>query len=316
MLQGLVCLSCLLTATSGAAVPGPGAPVVAAARAETPAPALPRPLPFYYDLYTFRGNAGSTDVVAAFAVPVDRLGREHVARDVRYRFDVTLILADTAVRRVYRTADSMFVSVPRPLAGTRLLYTQVQVQAPPSISTVQRVIMTDATTPGIGQLYSTPFQIPDYSGTRLMLSDVALGLPDAGGGWKRGNVHLALLPTSQFPGSSFELYYEIYNLPAGDRYGTEIAIQPLDAKGSRDLQEGRAVRTRFEGESTAGADGVLRELRRVDASLPDGRYHLTVTVTNKETRETAASSRDFEVRGWSSGETLVPARPYRNDTGG
>jgi hypothetical protein len=305
-----------MTATSGASVSGTGAPVVAAPRVEARVSALPRPLPFYYDLYTFRGDEGSTDVVAAFAVPVDQLGQERADRDVRYRFDVTLILADTAVRCVYRTADSLFVSVPRPLAGRRLLYSQVQVQAPPSVSTVQRVIMTDATTPGIGQLYSTPFRIPDYSGTRLMLSDVALGLPDAKGGWKRGNVHLALLPTSQFPGSSFDLYYEIYNLPSGDRYGTEIGIEPLDARGSSELQEGRTVRTRFTGESTAGADGVVRELRRVDASLADGRYRLTVTVTNEDTGEAAARSRDFEVRGGSSGETLVPARPYRNPTGG
>jgi hypothetical protein len=316
MLRGLVCLSCLLTATSGTPVPGPGGPVVAAARAEARRSVLPRPLPFFYDLYTFRGDGGSTEVVAALAVPVDQLGRERAHRDVRYRFDVTLILADTAMHSVYRTADSMFFSVRHPLAGTRLLYTQVQVQAPPSVSTVQRVIMTDATAPGIGQLYSTPFRIPDYSGTHLMLSDVALGLPGAEGGWKRGNVHLALLPTSQFPRSSFDLYYEIYNLPSGKRYSTEIAIQPLGPPGSRDLRDERTVRTRFVGESTAGADGVVRELRRVDASLSEGRYRLTVTVTNEDTGETAARSRDFEVRGGSSGETLVPARPYRNHTDG
>ena len=33
----------------------------------------------------------------------------------------------------------------------------------------------DATTPGVGQLYSSPFPIPDYSGDHLMLSDIALG---------------------------------------------------------------------------------------------------------------------------------------------
>ena len=38
--------------------------------------------------------------------------------------------------------------------------------------------LTDVTRPGAGQLYHTPFAIPDYSGSELMLSDVAFGLPD------------------------------------------------------------------------------------------------------------------------------------------
>lgn len=316
MLRGLVCLSCLMMATPGRAAPAPGGPPVAGVPyAAASVHALPRPLPFFYDLYTFRGEGGRTAVVAAFAVPVERLALEHKDGGVRYRLDVTLTLADTALRSVYRTADSMFVTARHALAGSRLLYTQVQVQAPPSVTTIQRVIMTDATTPGIGQLYSTPFTVPDYSGSQLMLSDIALGLPDAKGGWKRGNVHLALLPTSQFPGSSFDLYYEIYNLPSGDRYSTEIAVEPLDARGSRATLEERTVRTRFEGEATSDAHGVLRELRRVDASLPDGRYRLTVTVTNEDTGKKATRSRDFDVRAWSAGETLVPARPYRDVAG-
>ena len=35
-----------------------------------------RPLPFFYDLYTFRGDERTTTVVVAFAVPVLRLERE------------------------------------------------------------------------------------------------------------------------------------------------------------------------------------------------------------------------------------------------
>ena len=33
-----------------------------------------RPLPFFHDLYTFRGPAGSTDIVSAFAVEAGHLG--------------------------------------------------------------------------------------------------------------------------------------------------------------------------------------------------------------------------------------------------
>lgn len=267
-----------------------------------------RPLPFFYDLYTFRGAAGKTAVVAAFAVPTEQLERENEDSQVRYRFDVTLVLADTATRAVYRTDDSVYVAVPRALGGEHLLHTYVQLQAPPSSTIVQRVIMNDETTPGIGQLYTTPFSIPDYSGDQLMLSDIALGVPDVETGWQRGGIRLALLPASQFPQSAFDLYYEVYNLPFGHAYTTELTLAPLTEDGSPD-PGGRTVSTRFNGEAETGPDGILGELRRVEASLAEGRYQLTIQVTDDESGVSASGSRLIQVQGGRDGTTLVPALP-------
>ena len=268
-----------------------------------------RPLPFFYDLYTFRGEAGATTVVAAFAIPAGRLERDWEDGEVRYRFDVTLVLADTARKSVRRTDDSVVVALPRSLSGDHILHTHIEVQAPPSESTLQRVIMSDASTPGIGQLYGAPFPIPDYSGTGLMLSDIALGDPGANEGWRRGDVTLALLPTSQFPEGSFDVYYEVYNLPAGHKYLTEIAVEPVDAKGAPREGAGGVVRARFDGTAASTPQGSLGELRRVDTSLPKGHYRLTVVVTDVETGEMARRSRPFQVRGGSGRATMVPALP-------
>lgn len=268
------------------------------------------PLPFFYDLYTFRGDEGSTTVVAAVAVQVGRLRRERRDRRVRYRFDVRFVVTDTARRTVFNTIDSVFVSRPRALPRRHLLHTAVEIRAPPSDATLQRLIVTDAARPGVGQLYRSPFPIPDYSGTDLMLSDIALGLPGATGGWSHRGVTLALLPTSQFPESSFDVYYEIYNLPSGNPYETEIAIEPLDD----DEGEDRVVRTRFAGESAAAPDGTIGELRRVQSALPQGRYRLTVTVEDLVGGAVAQSSRLLQVRGWGRGTTLVPAMPRGSRT--
>ena len=138
-----------------------------------------------------------------------------------------------------------------------------------------------------------------------MLSDIALGLPDATAGWTRRDVTLALLPTSEFPESSFDVYYEIYNLPAGTPYETEISFERLDDADGGD----RAVRTMFSGESTAGADDSMGELRRVQSGLAKGSYRLTVTVRDQVSGSTASRSRLVQVRGWRSGTTLVPAMP-------
>lgn len=289
-------LTCLLLA---------GLPVAATL---SPAASPPAPLPFFYDLYTFRDPGGATAVVASIAVEARRLQREHFQGQSRYRFDVRFVLADTLTRAVSNTEDSVYLSMPLALSGAHLLHTYVEVEAAPSQTTVQRVVVTDATRPGTGQLYTAPFVIPDYSGTDLMLSDIALGLPDATAGWTRRGVTLALLPTSQFPASAFEVYYEIYNLPSGMPYETEISIQPLDGDGDPD---GQPVRTTFSGESTAGEDDSMAEHRRVESALPRGHYELTVRVRNRIDGETAQRSRSFDVREWGGGATLVEAMPYK-----
>lgn len=306
MLRSLITLLCV--AASALYAGGPG---VEAA----PAGADAGPLGFFYDLYTFRGDAGRTRVVAAFAVPAGRLEERWVRNQVRYRFDVSLVIADTARQNIVRTDDSVFVAATGPLAGEHLLFTQVELRAPPSVTTVQRVTMTDASTPGKGQLYDAHFPIPDYGGSDLMLSDIALGDPDVEGGWKRGDVSLAIFPTSQFPESAFDVYYEIYNLPRGHRYTTEIAVQPVDGAGRPMAGDDAAIRLRFSAVASLWSDGWLQELRRVQAALDRGRYGLTVTITNEETGESASRSRIFQVRGWRPGATMVAARPRRAPRG-
>lgn len=269
------------------------------------------PLPFFYDLYSFRGDTGTTAVVASFAVRAGRLDTEQVDGNVRYRFSVTLVLADTARRVVSRADDTVFVALAEPLAREHLLHAFLETRAQPSNTTVQRVVMIDAPNPGTGQLYSYAFEIPDYSGNHLMLSDVALGLPGREGGWKRGDATLALLPSLYFPGGVFDVYYEVYNLPNGNRYVTEIAFEPVDENGAPRPGSERPIRVRFEGESSADPNGVLSELRRVEVPLNPGRYRLTVTVTDEERGVSAQRWRLLQVREWREDATLVPTCPVK-----
>jgi hypothetical protein len=264
----------------------------------------PGPLPFHYGLHTFRGEGNGTAVVAAIAVPVSGLNRERRDGQFRYRFDVRFVLADTVQRSVVNAVDSVFAVFPEALARQHLLSTVIELHAPPSTTTLQRVVVTDATRPGVGQIYNAPFPIPDYSGTQLMISDLAFGLPDVTGGWTRRGVTLALIPTNQFPQSAFDVYYEIYNLPVNTPYETEISVEPVN-----DDRDDRVVRTVFTGESRADAGGTLGELRRVESALERGGYRLTVTVRDMTNGQTAVTSRVVEVRGWGRGATLVPALP-------
>ena len=269
------------------------------------------PLPFFYDLLSFRGDTGTTAVVASFAVRVGELDRHTVDGEARYRFTVMLVLADTAQGVVSRTDDTVFVAAPRPLASDHLLHAFVQTNAQPSTTTVERVVMIAAPSPGTGQLYTSAYEVRDYSGDELMLSDIALGLPGRLGGWRRGEATLALIPSSHFPGGLFDVYYEVYNLPRNRPYATEMAIEPVDEAGDPRPGEERTVRVGFGGEASSDAEGTLSELRRMDVALSEGRHRLTVTVTDQLSGRTAQRSRLLQVRRWREGATLVPTCPVK-----
>jgi hypothetical protein len=276
--------------------------VVAAATAGRSAalPSSAQLLPFFYDIYTFRGAEGGTAVVTSFAVEAGRLATERSDGRTRYRYSLTLVLADTVRRTVTKTHDTVFVDVDRPFPDEHLLYTQVEVTAPPSRHTRQRVIVIDAVPVGYGQLYTEPFPVPDYSGSNLMLSDILFARPGAEAGWKRDGTTLEILPSTRFPPDVFDIYYEIYNLAAGHAYTTEIVIERLNP-GTE------PIRLRFTGESDAGPDGLLPELRQIDAQLTRGTFRMTVTLTDLATGEVATRSRSFQVQGSARGATRVPA---------
>ncbi|MGQ0816313.1 MAG: hypothetical protein ACT4O1_17935 [Gemmatimonadota bacterium] len=258
------------------------------------APSFTKELPFYFDLYTFRGDQERTSVVAAVAVPFEKL--TPTASD--YRLDVSLILADTAARRVIRQDDSLSLAS-NSVSGSDLFRLHVEIAAPPSKSTVQRVIVSDPSEPGIGKLYGGPFPIPDYSGSRLMLSDLVLAEPTAQGRWRRGDVALALVPTGYFRAGSFNVFYEIYNIAPNATYSTEIEIEPVRTSAGDKLKglfggKGRMT-LRFEGAATAVRNGTLQELRRVEAALPPGKYRMRVSVRDLDTQEVARTGRSFSV---------------------
>lgn len=263
-------------------------------------PNFTRELPFFFDLYTFRAPAGRTSVLAAVAVPRDKLNITQIALSPSYRIDLSLILVDTLSRKVVREDDSLAVKSVRTPADNELLRLHVEVAVPPSKSIVQRVIVSDPSEPGVGQLYGGPFPVPDYSGPHLMLSDVVLAEPAVEGRWHRGAVALALVPTGYFKGGSFNVFYEIYNIAQNERYSTEIEIEPV-RKGTGQKLKGilgggrNPIRLRFEGVATNARNGVLQELRRVDAPLGAGTYKLRVMVKNLENGEMSKNERTFVI---------------------
>jgi hypothetical protein len=260
-----------------------------ALRTDTDAPRFQRQIPFHFDLYTFRAAGGSTELVAGIGVPLTG----GVGSDAP--LDFSLALADTARYTAFRANRSATTPATAATAGA-LLRVQLAVRARPSPGAAYRVGVQQPGA-GAGVTYGGTVSLPDYGGSELQLSDVVLADPDTLGSFIRGPHRLALAPTQVFPGGRFRVFYEIYNLPAGESYSTEIRIERA-RRGvlSRLLGGGDPVALRFteiapDPPEPAGAPHY--QLRDVSAPLEPGEYIMRVRVRTAQI--VAERSRRFTV---------------------
>lgn len=273
---------------------------VDALRSDSDAPDFERDLPFVYDLFTFRGPAGRTDLVAgvvlpAAAVPPVPAWQGH-ARD----FDLSLIVVDTMFGRVARADTLLRLIQPDSVPSDSVVRFTLSLPVTPGEAQAQRLVVADGFDALRGRLAGRGIDVPDYSGTRLMVSDIVLAEPDSGGAFRRGETALALVPTREFPGGAFRTYYEVYNLTPDSSYSTEIVVEKAGGGIGGFVRGlfggGPEVRLRFD-DTAAPVDGLSPQLRRVDTSLGPGDYRIRVRVTDRATGRTAEKERVFTVVG-------------------
>jgi hypothetical protein len=269
-----------------------------ALRTDSDRPEFARDLPFAFDTYTFRGNAGVTDVTAALLVRAREIAAEPAFDGVAYGIDVSLILADTLFGRINRADTSLTVRSPRLLRDDEWLRAQLTLASAPATAAAQRVLVRERAVPAHGQLLGRTLDVPDYSGEALQLSDIVLAEPDSGGAFRRGEVALALVPTREFPGGAFRAFYEVYNLSPDAAAITELVVERrrdgLGRAVRRLFGSGPVVRLRFQSPGPA-TGGVLQEVRRIDTALGPGAYRIRVRITDALTGQTAEQQREFTV---------------------
>jgi hypothetical protein len=130
---------------------------------------------------------------------------------------------------------------------------------------------------GAGMTYGGTVALPDYSGDALMLSDIVLVAPDSAGSFQRGPHSMSLVPTQVFPGGRFNVFYEVYNLPPGAAYRTELRIERV-RRGVLPGLFGRSDPLALSFDDLAPEEGAdpHYQLRTVTAPLAPGEYVLRV----------------------------------------
>jgi hypothetical protein len=260
-----------------------------------------RPLPFHFDIFSFRTPFGRTDLTAAFAIPAEAVAATSVDDAYVYPLEISVILYDTLQGTVTRRDTTQRIRTDRLLGAGEFLRPHVVQPVIASEHTVYRVVVRNPLVDG-GTIYAGGTRIRDLGGQGLLISDLVLAEPDSAGDWVRGDLRLALtLPRTFRPDRPFQLFYEVYNLAEGARYRTRLLVDPIDRGGLlgrvRGLFGGGPPRVdlRFEDTAEPDADGVIQEIRDMGTDLPPGRYRMHLTVTNLETGDTAETETTFEV---------------------
>lgn len=264
-------------------------------------PVFDAPLPFYYDVYTFKGSREHTDVTAAIAIPGTSLDARQVDNTLVYSVQLSVMVIDTMFGSVTRRDTVYHFRSGHQLAQGEHLRVHTDLTAGASRSTVHRLVIRDLAKPGRGQLYGGTTHVPAYDAPGLMVSDIVLAEPD-NGSWHRGNASLALVPPRQFlEGQPLTLFYELYNLPKDTPYRTEITLAPTGARTGftrlKRLLGGSdgTVRLRFDGTAAVDQAGNVQELRRVTTQLKPGKYHVDLRVTNLQNQQVTKTRKEFVV---------------------
>ena len=261
-----------------------------------------RGLTIYDDVYAFRGAAGTNDLVFAVGLPVRSVNALIEGHDRIAGILSTVLLTDSG--QFVRNDSAFNVLAPRytnPLGGdiedVTLLFGVLHVPAEHA-SREYRLTVSDvrrhagATARGEAQTYA----FDEFS-----VSDVVVAPDGMPARWGRGETSVAFAPLATYlPGSTVELYYEVYGLAAGAAYSTEIQLEP-PAEGVRerllDLVRDRSIRFRFENvaEQPHAVYGVQQSRTISLEGVEPGIWTMRVRVTDAASGRTAEREATIEI---------------------
>ena len=268
---------------------------------DSDAPDFKSDMPFYYDLYAFKGKNGMTDVTAAAALPGTSLFSRRMGGQYIYSLQASLIFIDTTTNEIFRRDTTYNFWSTRVLGEQEHLRLTVNMSVKSAKAAIHRIVLRDLADPGVGQLYGGPSELKNFSSPSLMISDIVLAESEDGV-WQRGLAHLGLVPPRQFEEKKpLKVFYELYNLPLDTPYRTEIAMIPVEGVTGfgrlKKLLGGKdgAIHLQFDGVSQPDADNVVQELRQVSAEVKPGKYRIEVRVTNLANQQAVRTETMFIV---------------------
>ena len=262
---------------------------------------------------TFKGSDGRTVVEYAFALLPDEFGAFRSVTGAYATIDVEVGLYTEAWELVAETGQEArrLRTIPQiQIRGTPLFVDATRMEVDPGSYRLTTMLLDPET--GKRATAEEMVEIPDYSGSDLMVSNILPAAritpsgPGREGAFIRGDLEVLPLPGRALQvDQPLFIYYEIYNL-AKDRFGGtdytvdySVAEAPQDMALTTRLFQGLASlvglgRRRAVITSTVTAGGITSDVRsflELDLSgLPPMTYEVTLVVRDTLTGRTASST--------------------------
>lgn len=233
-----------------------------------------------------RGDGGAV-VHFAIAVPAESLRADSTAQGLVYRIQSRVSVLDTAGNPITFSVVTRRHRTSQPLRRGDYLTVRDTLTVPPGPIVYRVAVIQDSTRGGVTTPDTATVGRFGFNRDSLAISDLVLGTRRSGLHWVAAPGDTVFFnPLGTWPeGGNLEIYYEIYGLPPGTTYRTELTIRKA---GERRAE----ISLGFNDPS--GRD-VTRSRRTVDLSrLRRGRYELEVEVTDEGGR-TVRRGRGFEV---------------------
>ncbi len=265
---------------------------------------------------TFRAAEGRTAIEYAFALLPEEFGVFRSPTGVYAELDIGVQLYTPDWKPVVGASetDRRVETVPQiQVRGIPLFVDTTRLEANPGSYLLATMLLDPGT--GARATVEEAIEVPDYSGTELMVSDIlpAAGIREVGPGrigrFIRGELEVLPLPGASLQADqSLFVYYEIYNLTKDDigatDYQVRYAVYEVVEETGLTQRLFRGIRNLFRrGDALAGLSSVIEATGirsdvpshiELDMRLaPPGAYELQLVVTDRLTGSTSSSALRF-----------------------
>ncbi|HWH03837.1 MAG TPA: GWxTD domain-containing protein [Gemmatimonadales bacterium] len=242
-------------------------------------------------------SGGTQALHLVFAIPAEELTPVGAASGVLYPLRFRLYVSTLSDSLVGRVDTLRVFGAPQMLRSPSYLTGQLEVPVPAGDYRYRLLIESkDGVT---GAVASDTIAAAPLDGRGFAMSDLVVG--KLGGlSWEQHGDTVYVNPLDRFPaGGDAQLYYEVYGLPVGGAYHTEIKVE---RKGGGSIFG--AIRRLFGGnhppvqlEFDAASTGPVTRVHRTVAlrDVPNGTYDLTLRITDPATGHVLTRVRHFEV---------------------
>ncbi|MEP6573945.1 MAG: GWxTD domain-containing protein [Gemmatimonadota bacterium] len=228
-----------------------------------------------------------------YAIPGSAIEPVPSNRGSLYPIRLRLSVANSRGETVARVDTTRVFLAKTPVPSTEHLVGRIAVPVTPGLLTYRLAIQEGDE---VGRVFPTDtITAPEVSGRGFDVSDLVIGSRSANLGWREDAADTVFFnPVGVYQsGTEMELYYEVYGLPQGEPFKTQLAVTKEGGGGLFGLfGKKAAISLRFEDHTEGTQTRIHRSLPL--EKLSTGRYHIDLLVTDSAGHE-VKRRREFEV---------------------